>query len=106
MLPPDEDRRDFYRFVREHLTENGIALICTMGDGQTERMSDIRDAFVLQEREHPSGKVMVAGTSCRMVSFPHFEAELAEARLQILEEGLTSCPPDFDSLMYAVVRPV
>ena len=104
MLLLDEDRQTFYRFIREHLCENGIALICSMGDGQTERMTDMGDAFKLQEREHPSGKVMVAATSCRMVSFPSFESELSEAGLQIIEEGMTSCLPEFDALMYAVVR--
>lgn len=30
MLVPDEDRDGFYRFVRDHLSSKGIALICTM----------------------------------------------------------------------------
>lgn len=104
MLLPDDDRNAFYRFIYEHLSPDGIALICTMGDGQSERMSDIRDAFTLQERNHPSGKVMVAGTSCRMVSFQHFEAELSENGLEITEKGITASLPDFNNLMYAVVK--
>lgn len=104
MLVPDDDRKAFYRFIREHLSESGLALICTMGDGQSELMTDIRDAFVLKERDHPSGKVLVAGTSCRMVSFPRFESELSESGLQIIEKGITACMPDFNALMYAVVK--
>jgi len=34
MLVPDEDRNAFYTFIRNHLTHDGIALICTMGDGK------------------------------------------------------------------------
>lgn len=104
MLVPDEDRKAFYAFIRERLSEDGLALICTMGDGSAELQSDIRQAFDVQEREHPSGKVMVAATSCRMVSFETFERELAGGGLAIAEKGITASPPEFDSLMYAVVK--
>lgn len=103
MLVLDEDRNGFYRFLRDHLKEEGLALVCSMGDGKFEMKSDISTAFTLQERNHPSGKIMVAGTSCRMVSFPAFEAELQRNGLRIVEKGLTSAIPDFNSLLYAVV---
>jgi len=106
MLVEDDHRRGFYAFIREHLTPGGIALICTMGDGDTERSSDIRTAFDLQERVHEaSGRTLcIAGTSCRMVSFAAFEAELADAGLAVLERGITAVKPDFPQMMYAVVR--
>lgn len=104
MLVLDGDRDGFYRFIRSHLKPEGHALICTMGDGQTELQSDISRAFELQEREHPSGKMMVAGTSCRMVSFKTFRGELARNGLQVVEQGITSALPEFNSLMYAVVQ--
>ena len=104
MLVPDEDRDGFYGFIRDHLGDNGLALICTMGDGEAEGQSDISTAFTLQERHHESGKMKVAGTSCRMVSFRTFEQELSRNGLTILEKGITSALPDFDSLMYAVVK--
>ena len=103
MLVLDEDRNAFYAFVRDHLAENGLALICTMGDGEAELKSDISTAFQLQERDHESGKMLVAGTSCRMVSFEAFEKELASNGLKIVEKGLTESIPDFNSLMYAIV---
>ena len=104
MLVLDGDRAGFYRFIYEHLNENGIALICSMGDGETEIKTDIEDAFKLKEREHPSGKVMVAGTSCRTVSFKTLQNELSAAGFTVIEKGITSSPPDFDRLMYAVVK--
>ena len=67
-------------------------------------MTDITKAFEVQERDHESGKMMVAATSCRMVSFRTLERELKENDLKIVEEGITESLPDFDSLMYAVVR--
>lgn len=104
MLVPDEDRNGFYRFIRCHLKDGGLALVCTMGDGEHEFQSDITTAFTLQEREHPSGKMLVAGTSCRMVSFPHFEKELRDNGFILVEKGFTACLPEFDSLLYAVIR--
>ena len=104
MLVLDEDRDGFYQFIRNHLTAEGIALICTMGDGEFEMQSDISTAFTLQEREHDSGKMMVAGTSCRMVSWNTFEKELTRNDLNLVEKGITSSLPDFNSLMYAVVK--
>lgn len=102
MLVPDEDRDKFYQFIYNHLKPDGLALICTMGDGEFEKESDISTAFDLQERTHASGKMMVAATSCRMVSFRTFESELERNNLDIKEKGITASMPDFDSLMYAV----
>lgn len=104
MLVLDEDRSAFYRFIYDHLAESGIALICTMGDGENEMKSDINTAFQLQERNHESGKMIVAGTSCRMVSFTTFENELRSNKLRLIEKGITASLPDFNSLMYAVVQ--
>ena len=104
MLVLDGDRNGFYRFIHDHLKPEGIALICTMGDGETEIKSDISKAFELQERDHASGKMLVAATSCRMVSFGTFAHELADHNLTVIEKGITSALPEFDSLMYAVVK--
>lgn len=104
MLVEDEDRKRFYSFIRKHLSENGISLVCSMGDGETEFRTDASEAFALRERNHFSGSVTVASTSCRMVSQANFEREISEAGLKIAEKGITSAMPDFDKLMYAVVR--
>ena len=106
MLVDDADRAAFLRFIRDHLTPGGCALICTMGDGTFERSSDISTAFDLQQRVHEeSGKTLnIVGTSCRMVSFPTFEAELAQSDLKIVEKGFCTAKPDFSQMMYAAVR--
>lgn len=107
MLVEDADRAGFYRFLRDHLTENGAGLVCTMGDGETERRSDPGTAFTLQERRHQeTGQaLLLAGTSCQMVGFPAFLRELADSGLEVLDHGLTAVEPDFPEMMYAVVRP-
>ena len=104
MLVLDDDRAGFYRFIKDHLTDSGVALICSMGDGASEKKTDINDAFTPQEREHPKGKIKVAGTSFRMISFKNFENEITENGLTIIEKGLTDGAPDYFKLMYAVVN--
>jgi cyclopropane fatty-acyl-phospholipid synthase-like methyltransferase len=106
MLVEEDHRAAFYRFIREHLTEGGAALICTMGDGTVSRKSDISTAFDLQERSHgESGeKLLLAGTSCRMVTREEFLREIRESGLEEAEHGLTSVAPDFPVMMYAVVK--
>lgn len=106
MLVLDEDRDGFYRFIADHLKQDGVALIGTMGDGSFERQSDILTAFDLQERTHgESGKTLkIAGTSCRVVNFSTFEKELTRNGLAIVKQGMTAVEPDFPQMMYAVVR--
>lgn len=104
MLTEDGDRDRFFSFLREHLTDSGLALVCTMGDGEWEFRTDPAKAFDPAERDHPAGPVTVAATSCRVVSFQTLKKELTRAGLSILETGLTPSPPDFDRLLYAVVR--
>lgn len=106
MLVEEEDRRSFYRFIRDHLKPNGLGLICTMGDGTVEYQSNPETAFEAQERTHQESgkKVWTAATSCRMVSFAALEKELADNGLKTLQKGLTEAPPDFSCMMYAVVQ--
>lgn len=106
MLVEDGHRSAFYRFIREHLTDGGVALVCTMGDGTMEMRSDISTAFDLQQRTHgeTGEKLMLAGTSCRMVTWEVFLREIHDSGFQVLEYGLTEVPPDFPVMMYAVVR--
>lgn len=106
MLVEEDDRDRFYGFIRNHLNPGGIALICTMGDGKTQRQTDIRRAFDLQTRTHEQSgqEVQIAATTCRMVSFETFRVELQRNGLAIIREGITAAPPDFPMLMYAVVK--
>lgn len=106
MLVPDEDRNAFYSFIREHLKQSGIALICTMGDGSVERQTDIRFAFHVQDRIHErTGKnVRIAATSCRMITFQTFDAELERNGLEVIKQGVTAVEPSFPQMMFVVVK--
>ena len=104
MLVLDEDRKAFYKFIYNHLNKGGVALITSMGNGVTSMQSDINKAFDITKREHFSGEVEVATTSCRMVTFCTFKKEALENGFIITEEGITSCIPEFDKLMYLLIH--
>lgn len=106
MLVEDSHRAAFYRFIRDHLTDHGIGLVCTMGDGTVAFQSDVSTAFDLQERTHEAtgDSLLLAGTSCRMVTREEFLGEIRTAGLEVIAHGLTEVPPDFPVMMYAVVK--
>lgn len=106
MLVLDEDRTKFYRFIETHLHKTGIALICTMGNGEEESSSDISTAFNLQLRTHEETgeELCIAGTSCRKVNFESLFSEINKSNLTLIESGITLIKPDFPEIMYAVVE--
>ncbi len=106
MLVLDEDRDQFYGFVRDHLSETGVALLLSMGDGEDEMQSDISQAFQDAKRIHEGTgqEVEVASTSCRMVTLEHFKREIARNGLVLLEMGTTAIEPDFPVITYAVMK--
>ena len=72
--------------------------------GVNESVSDTSKAFDLVERIHESGIIDVTATSLRMINFNTFENEIISNNLSIIEKGITSSFPDFNHLMYAVVK--
>lgn len=105
MLTEDSHRAAFWRFVREHLTDAGHALVLTMGDGTVLRRSDPERAFDEVPRVHQAtGRTLtVASTTCRTVDFATLRREIRDAGLELIRDGLTSAEPEFDVMMYALV---
>lgn len=106
MLVLDEDRKAFYQFIYNHLNNNGVALITSMGDGEMEMKTNINKAFDIVKRDHYSGEIEVASTSCRMVSFANIRKEIKENNLIILKEGIVEALPEFDKLMFFVIKKI
>ena len=106
MLVPDEDRRGFYRFIYNHLEDDGCALILSMGDGTAERESDISEAFHDVKRIHQESEeeVCIAATSCRVVNSAIFQKEAQDSGFRILEYGLTQIENHFDQMMYMIIK--
>ncbi len=104
MLVEQEHRTAFYNFIKNHLNEGGIALITTMGDGQTEFETDVSKAFDLVERDFKGGKINVANTSCKTVTDKTFKMEIKSCRFEIIEFGHTEIKDHFSDMAYAVVK--
>lgn len=106
MLVLDEDRNKYFEFINNHLNDNGYALVLTMGDGKTERSSDITKAWDDVERVHQESgiKMNVATTSCRIVNFETLTKEVELQNLKIIEQGITNIIPNFPEIMYAVIK--
>ena len=105
MLTADTDRAAFLAFIRNHLTDGGIALVCSMGDGVREYTSDSASAFDLRKRVHePSGReLMIASTSCRTVNRESFLELIDAAGLRVLSYEVREDVPGFDKMMCAVL---
>ncbi len=105
MLTEDEDRAKFFAGIKSHLKEGGLALVCTMGDGEDAWNTDPAKAFDMVQREHLSGKLLeLASTSCRVVNWETLHKEVAASSLSIVEEGMCSAPPDFGTMMYVLIQ--
>ena len=106
MLVPEEDRRGFYRFICEHLEDDGYALILSMGDGTIENRSDITEAFNDVKRIHQESEeeVCIAATSCRIVNSDTFQKEAQDNGFRILEYGMTQIKNHFDQMMYMIIK--
>jgi 2-polyprenyl-3-methyl-5-hydroxy-6-metoxy-1,4-benzoquinol methylase len=106
MLVKDEDRQSFYEFIYNQLSEWGIALICSIGEGIEERNTDISQAFDLQKRIHgATGKeLFIAETSCRVVSFDTLLKEIEDNNFTLLNRGITSIKPDFPTIIYTIIK--
>ena len=75
MFVIDEHRNKFYKFIYEHLEQNGIALIVSMGDGERVYESDINKAFDNVKRVvvNNNKDINIATTSCKIVNWETFE---------------------------------
>lgn len=104
MLVKDEDRKKYFRYIKEGLSDFGVGLICSMGDGEKTFETDITKAYDVVSREHSSGDVEVANTSCKMVTKATLEEEAINAGLKVLESGIVKDTPGFDNMIYLVVE--
>ena len=105
MLVLDEDRNKYYKYIYNHLEDNGYSLILTMGDGIKESASDISKAFDNIKRTHQktSQEIEVATTSCRIVNFDTLFKEVSN-KFKIIEYGITEIEEEFDKIMYILIK--
>ena len=106
MFVLDEDRDKFYQFIYNHLKDDGLALILSMGDGNSKYQSDIATAFEKVDRIHQETNTLlsVLATSCKIVSFDTLFKELEKNNLMVIESGITTIDQHFDKIMYVLVK--
>lgn len=105
MFVSKKHREKFYDFIYNHLNQNGLSLIVAMGNGIKEYTSDITKSFEDTKRTviNNGKSINVAATSCKIVSWPTFEKELADSNLIIKKKWISNKIPEFDSSMCVLV---
>ena len=106
MLVPDSDREQFFKFIYSHLNSGGKAIVTVMGDGEFEKTDcDITKAFELSERTTEEGeKVMVASTTCKIVSWGTLFKEIAASNLKVTHHFITEEISGFNKSMVVIVQ--
>lgn len=106
MFVLDEHRNKFYNFIYDHLKDNGIDLIISMGDGTLEINSDLEKAFDDTKRVNinTNKEIMVASTSCRVKKIDEMKKEIQLNNLEILEEKIIDDVPSFNKCMLFIVK--
>lgn len=106
MFVLDDDRNKFYKYIYNHVKENGYCLILTMGDGVKQSESDISKAFDNIKRIHQESnkEISIATTSCRIVNFDTLYKEIENNGFEIVEHGLTEIKNHFNEIMYIVIK--
>ena len=105
MFVEDNHRNSFYKCIYNHLEEDGIALIISLGDGVKEYKSNVEDAFKDTIRFNINSKkeVKVVNTSCSIKSIDNIKKEIENNELKILDISIVDDLPNFDKCICAVV---
>lgn len=106
MFVSDEHRTKYYQFIREHLTNNGYALIITMGDGIKEYSTNHLESFNIVKRKNINNNkdLYVAKTSCKIVNWLTLEKEIKNNNLKIINKYISKNLPNFDKCMCVVIK--
>ena len=102
----EQHRNRYLQFIYRHLKEDGIALICVLGNGKDEYCSSIEDAFKNVKRKvlNNNSDVYIATTSCKIVNWNNFEQELTNNNFVIIKKWLSNEIPEFKDSMCVVIK--
>lgn len=106
MLVLKEHRIKYLKFIKDHLKENGKALITVLGDGSFNKCTNIEDAFNIVERKYQNTDevVNVPETSCNIVGWNTLEEEIKKAGLLLNKKWISKDIPGFNSSMCVIVN--
>lgn len=99
-------RKQFYQFIYNHLKNDGLALIGTMGNGLEEYESNVKNSFDNVSRKVLNNQqdIEVAATSCKIINWNEFEKEIKENDLMIIKKWVSKEVPDFKNVMFVLVK--
>ena len=105
MLVLKEHRIKYLKFIKDHLKENGKALITVLGDGSFNKCTNIEDAFNIVERKYQNTDevVNVPETSCNIVGWNTLEEEIKKAGLLLNKKWISKDIPGFNLSMCVIV---
>ena len=104
MLCREHDRKKFFQYIKNSLKDNGIALVMSMGDGETEYISNYHEAYKDAVRTHFSDKkVVVASTSCKIVNKNTFISEAQKEDFKVKQYFVSDKNPSFDKMMCMIL---
>lgn len=98
-------RKKYFNFIKEHLENDGLALICVLGDGIKNSSSDYTKAFENTKRivMNNNKELEIATTSCKIVDWETLEKEIKTSGLKIKERWISNSIPEFSESMCVVV---
>ena len=105
MFVEDIHRKKFLDFIYNHLTDNGVAFISIIGDGEEMYSSNVEDAFVDSNcvNINTDQEMNIASTTCCIVDWESFVKELDNSKLVIKSHWISDRIPDFNLSMCVVV---
>ena len=101
-----EHRNKFLSFIREHLTDDGYCLLCILGDGKQNYVTNINDAFKNTKRVviNNNEEIDVVSTSCKIVNWDELEKEIIENKLKIEKKWIANDIPEFVNSMCVIIK--
>lgn len=98
-------RNKYLEFIKEHLKEDGIALISVLGDGIKNSTSDYTKAFDNVKRVvmNNNKELNIVTTSCKIVDWKTLENEITLNNLKIREKWISHSIPEFSESMCVVI---
>ncbi len=105
MFVLEKHRNKYFKFLFNHLKNNGKALVCILGDGIQEYSSNIEAAFEDSKRTilNNMTDINVAATTCRVVNWEFLEKEIQKNKFLIEDKWISKDIPEFKKSMCVIV---